>query len=283
MLSIGGWTGSANLSKGVDTAAKRHEFARSSTALMGKLGFDGLDIDWELDVRGNDLSELLHDCRSALNEYGHKNNQSYRFLLSIASSAAPIDYNSIPLKRISDCVDHINLMGYDYATSESSLSAHHANLYPSLKNPLTTPFSTHRAVKDYLKAEVHPSKLVLGIPLYGRGFDSTDGLGKPFEKQMAGDYDEEGIWDYKSLPLAATDVEVDKQLAAAYSYNPDSRSLVSFDTEETVAIKAHYVKDMKLGGTMFWQCSADKVGQNSLIVKAESVLQLKKSSGVLFI
>ena len=51
-----------------------------------------------------------------------------------------------------------------------------ANLYGGAR----TGISTDQAIKGYIAHGATPSKIVMGIPLYGRAFENTNGIGQAY-------------------------------------------------------------------------------------------------------
>lgn len=138
-------------------------------------------------------------------------------------------------------------MAYDYSGSWDTVCGHQANLYPSLSNPGSTPFNTEQAVQYYLSQGVEAKELVLGMPLYGRAFTNTDGLGKTFNGVGGGSW-EAGVWDYKVLP---TNASWDDEAKGSYSYDAATRTLISYDTVQAAEMKVEYIKGKGLGGAMW--------------------------------
>ncbi|KAK1992636.1 family 18 glycosyl hydrolase [Colletotrichum falcatum] len=274
LLSIGGWTWSANFPAAASTPEGRALFASSSVGLMKDWGFDGIDVDWEYPANAGEAADmvlLLQAVRGELDAYAATHTPGYHYLLTIASPAGPSRYGVMDLAALSGVVDAFNLMAYDYAGSWDAASGHQANLYPNPANPASTPFSTDAAVGDYLAAGVPPSKIVLGMPIYGRSFQQTDGIGRPFSGVGSGSW-ESGVWDYKALPRAGAAELYDAAAAASYSYDAASRELVSYDTPAVVREKVAYLRGRGLGGSMFWEASADRTDGGSLLAASFDAL-----------
>ncbi|KAL8382438.1 hypothetical protein RB595_006292 [Gaeumannomyces hyphopodioides] len=286
LLSIGGWSWSHNFASAAGSVENRSRFAKTAVELLANWGLDGIDIDWEYpttEAESESMLRLLIQLREALDGYAADHAPGYRFLLTMATGAGPEHYNimSMHLGRMGVYVDAMNLMAYDFTGSWDAKSGHQANLRASKTNPSSTPFSAERAVADYLALGVAPDRIVLGMPLYGRSFENTDGPGQSFAGTGPGSW-EQGIWDYKVLPRPGAVETVDAETGAAYSYDATTREMVSYDTVETVAQKTAYIKDLALGGAMFWEISGDRAGELSLVAaSAESLGNLDRSENQL--
>ncbi|KAI1456981.1 glycoside hydrolase family 18 protein [Annulohypoxylon moriforme] len=269
-LSIGGWTYSTNFAAAASTDATRKTFASTAIALMKDWGFDGLDIDWEYpadDTQATNFVLLLKEIRSELDAYSAQYANNYHFLLTAAVPAGPTNYNKLHLSDMAAVLDTFNLMAYDYAGSWDTTSGHQANLYPNSNAPLTTPFSTDAAIAAYIAGGVPANKIVLGLPLYGRSFEATTGIGQPYSGIGTGSW-EAGVWDYKVLPRSGATETYDSVAGATYSYDSSSQELISYDNVDMVNKKIQYLQSKGLGGTMFWEASGDRTDSGSLIATA---------------
>jgi chitinase len=155
-------------------------------------------------------------------------------------------------------------MAYDYAGSWDSTSGHQANIYSNENNPTSTKFNTEAAVRDYLVRGIPAHKISLGLPLYGRSFEATDGLGKPYNGIGQGSI-QSGVWLFKDLPRSGAQEQYDDVAKASFSYDPSSKELISYDTISSAIQKSQYLVKKGLGGAVFWEASGDKTGANSLV------------------
>ncbi|KAH6608791.1 glycosylhydrolase family 18-2 [Trichoderma cornu-damae] len=269
LLSIGGWTASqeGKFSPALGSAAGRRRFAQTAVKLLADWGFDGLDIDYEYPANQQDAENLvllLGECREELDKYARRNGQQYHYLLTVATPAGPQHYNVLDMAGMDAYVDAWHLMAYDYSGSWDDTSGDQANVYPNKELPSSTKFNTNKAIDDYIAHGIDSRKIVLGLPLYGRSFLNTDGLGQPYSGLGQGST-EQGVWLYRDLPRPGSTVHTDRKTISSYSYDPLTRELVSYDNAETARLKAEYLMTRNLGGAVFWEASGDCAGEKSLI------------------
>lgn len=139
-----------------------------------------------------------------------------------------------------------------------------ANVYQKTAYPNSTPYNTDQAITYYTGNGAPASKINLGIPLYGRAFQNTDGPGTAYSGVGPGSW-QDGVWDYKALPRPGGTLYHEDSSVSAWSYDHAQRYMVSYDTPAIVQAKADYIKSKGLGGGMFWESSADKSGSESLV------------------
>ncbi|KAK6518815.1 Endochitinase 1 [Arthrobotrys conoides] len=253
LISIGGWTYSPKFHPVVIDPAKRAKFVESSVQLLEDYGLDGLDVDYEYpsdDAQARGYVELLRELRQALDAHAAKKHANYRFLLTIAAPCGPQNYQKLHVKAMDDQLDFWNLMAYDFSGSWDPVANHQANIYGS-------PVSGAEAVYWYINQGVARNKIILGIPLYGRSFMNTQGPGTAFSGVGQGSW-EQGVYDFRALPLPGSNVSYDSQALASWSYNPDTKEMISFDNEEVAKQKGAWINQEGLGGSMFWELSGDK-------------------------
>ncbi|CAL1711226.1 unnamed protein product [Somion occarium] len=263
-LSVGGWTysqsGHFNF---VTDAGKRTTFVNSAVQLIKDYGFDGLDLDFEYPsnaAQGQGFADLLTSLRTAFDNLAKSNGDTTPYLLTAAVSAGAENYANLVIPQMDKALDYWNLMAYDYAGSWLTFADNQANLFGGSR----TGVSTDQAIKFYLARGATASKITMGIPLYGRAFEATAGLGQPYNGIGPGTI-EAGVYSYTALPLAGAQVFENMTDVTSYSYDSAKKELVSYDTPHIATTKAQYVATNNLAGSMFWDLSTDKKGSDSLV------------------
>ncbi|KAI0777587.1 glycosyl hydrolases family 18-domain-containing protein [Trametes elegans] len=264
LLSVGGWTysqsGHFNF---VTDANKRTAFVNSAISMIENYGFDGIDIDFEYPTStalASGFASLLTSLRIAFDDLQLKKGDSTPYELTAAVPAGSDNYEWLKVSVMDDALTYWNLMAYDYAGSWLSWADNQANLYYGER----TNVSTDKAVKWYLANGATAGKINVGIPLYGRAFENTNGIGGSYSGIGPGTI-EAGVYSYKALPLSGAQVYENLTDVTSYSYDSSKRELVTYDTPHIASIKAQYVRDKGLAGSMFWELSTDKKGSDSLV------------------
>ncbi|KAG6837720.1 hypothetical protein H0H93_003522 [Arthromyces matolae] len=256
LLSIGGWTYSPSFHPVVVDSTRRANFVKSAVAILEDYGLDGLDVDYEYpsnDEQARGYVALLHELRVALDKHAHEKGADYRFLLTIAAPCGPEHYKKLHIAEMNKSLDFWNMMAYDFSGSWDKVANHQANVFGS-------PINAADAIHHYIAQGVARSKIVMGIPLYGRSFMSTQGPGSPFSGVGGGTW-EAGVYDYRALPLPGSHVMRDEKALASWTYNYETKEMVSFDSEEVGKWKGEWIKAEGLAGSMFWELSGDKGGK----------------------
>ncbi|KAH9908933.1 glycoside hydrolase superfamily [Xylariomycetidae sp. FL2044] len=268
LLSIGGWAYSPKFAAVAATEAGRQTFARSAVKLVTDWGFDGIDVDWEYpatDADRDNFVKLLEACRRAFDAYAFRNHLFYRFAITVASPASATNAQKMDLRALDRYVDSWHLMAYDYSGSWDPTSGHQANVFASRANAPSTKLSTDDAVSYYEGFGVDARKILMGLPLYGRAFEGTSGLGQNYSGVGAGGGEEPGVYFYRDLPRANATERWDEVAKATWSYDPARRELVSYDNVRSATYKAGYIAARRLGGAFFWEARGDKTGEQSLV------------------
>ena len=207
-VCVGGWRKSAGFSKMTAEPATRIAFVRNLTIFLKTHGLDGADVDWEHPKSKSEIEnfqKLLIELKRAFRLHG------FQLTVAVSGWGTYLKPETIPF------VDRIHVMAYDQGTPHSPFAG------------------ATRDMMHWEKQGVPKSKLILGIPFYGRN-----------AKNQAITY-EEILRRFKPSP--------DSDLAGGYHFNGPA----------TIRKKTAYAIREGYGGVMIWELGQDAKGKNSLL------------------
>ncbi|KAF5270888.1 hypothetical protein FQR65_LT05405 [Abscondita terminalis] len=277
LIAVGGWSeGSVKFSVIAGNPQYRQNFITSAIAFINTYQFNGIDIDWEHPAQGGGVPAdkvnfpiLISELRQAIGS---------NYLLTIAVAATPYMVDiSYDVPQLSAKVDFINLMTYDLHGVWDQATGANSPLY-SL-NP-TDPISVSSCVSYWLSKGAPASKIIVGIPIYGRTFTlqntNSNNMGAPITGPgNPGPYTQEAgtmIYNeiYELLQTNQWTRKWDNVQKVPYLYK--GNQWISYDDERSVALKAAYITCNDLGGAMVWSIDMDPIyvtvnGKNPIINK----------------
>lgn len=231
-VSIGGW-GSGGFSEMAASDKKRAMFAADCRRIVDEFKLDGIDIDWEYPTSSmanisaspqdtDNYTLLMRDIRKAIGKDK---------LLTLASAASAQHIN---FRDILPYIDFVNVMSYDMGGAPK----HHSALYPSEHSGDNT---TDGAIKAHIEAGLPLSRIVMGMPFYGRG-------GKDYPN----------FQDFKDVENNDKYITCwDSTAQVPYLTDKQGNFVFGYENAHSLSIKCQYILDKDLLGGMYWDYSGD--------------------------
>lgn len=245
IAAIGGW-GADGFSDAALTPASRYNFARQVNSLINQYKLDGVDIDWEypgskaagIKARPEDKENftlLLTAIRDVIGD------NKWLSVASVGDNA--ILNRGIEVDKIAPLINYFNLMSYDFTAGETGEMGqrHQSNLYES---SLSLPgYSVDKWIKNLENAGMPKSKILLGLPFYGRlGAKIT----RSFDDLRENYINKNGfIYNF------------DNQAQVPY-LTKDGLFAMAYDNELSIYLKGQYVLKNCLGGLFAWTSTYDQ-------------------------
>jgi chitinase len=269
LISIGGWAWSENFSDAVLTESSRKKFAKSGVDIIRQFKLDGVDIDWEYPgMRGEEgnvyrpedkqnFTLMFKAFREELNKLEKETKRKYLLTAAVGASKSFIEHTD--MAGVAPFMDYVLIMTYDYGGRNGTVG-HHTNLYASEADPDMS--SADRSIRNFVAAGLPAHKIGLGIAFYGKGWEAesttNNGLGQKRMKQVQGG----GFTKIKDTLIDRNGYAkyYDKEAKAPYLFNSETKILITYDDEQSVADKCNYVKENKLAGVFFWEYFSDPKG-----------------------
>ncbi|XP_008443884.2 class V chitinase CHIT5b-like [Cucumis melo] len=264
LFSIGGGGSDSDLFARIASNAKsRQIFIDSSINTARKFGFDGLDIDWEFPKDTTEMeyfADLITQWRKTIDREAKLTSRQPLLLSAAVYYASEFrtygEPRSFPAAAISKSLDWINVMCFDYHGSwDTTATGAHAALFDPHTN-----LSSHYGLRSWISAGVPRSKMVMGIPLYGKSWTLKDpyvhGVGAPAVGVGPGD---QGILTYVQVKefneKTKATIVYDIRTVSAYSYI--NTSWVGYDDVKSTTTKVEFAQANDLRGYFFWALSYD--------------------------
>ncbi|XP_073992417.1 chitinase-3-like protein 1 isoform X2 [Rhodnius prolixus] len=271
LISVEDFSSDGEFAKMVSSDELRTKFATNTLIFLNSTGFDGVDLDWEFPSWPNADLIQVRNYTLLLKKFRHLINNSYMssnkdFVLSVAVAAPElIMRQSYEIQQMSEQVEFVNLMSYDYHLYSQylPLTGPNAPLYQrNAEEGYMETLNTNWSATHWVEWGMPWTKINVGIPTFGHSFrlinEDNNGWNAPASgigKEGKGD----GFVSYpeacKFIQNPSTTHVFDEEYEVPYAYN--GKEWISYDSPVSVELKARYVKNNKFGGAMIYSLNCD--------------------------
>lgn len=260
ILSLGGGgSGSDHFAAIMADRVKADRWIGESVALTEAGGYDGIDCDWEFPsnpVDAANLVKLVAAYRKRLP----------KTLLSMAVNASDWHGRWFDHAALLPLFDFLNVMTYDFHGPWGDHAGHNAPLHPTPGDPDGATMNSAAGMAYWHERKGFPrDKLLLGIPCYGRSFLVSrwhDPTPKPSPRTYL------GFNAVRKLLAEGWRREWDAAAGVPYLVKDGETELISYEDEESAALKGKWARDHGYRGIMFWEVTQDAEAGSHRIVAA---------------
>jgi chitinase len=268
LASVGGWNGELG-DQGFEPWLKmtrdpkaRARFFDNLEKIITSHGYDGVDIDWEPTVCNSSWQCKEEEAKAQQKTFAEffvaLRARFPKWILTAAIQPSQNTIAHVSWKEVSESLDYINMMTYDFGGSWSKKAAHNASLYAPTDVPDKDTENADGTIKALIeKYKVPPGKILLGVPFYGHQF-SSDKMGAPVPPNAM--HVGEQI-DYSAAAQLAASGEYKKMWDAgghiSWLERASGGHTVSYDDERAITEKCNYAKEKGLAGVFTWALGTD--------------------------
>jgi chitinase len=280
LISLGGWGWDKQFASIVSKPECEERYAKAVMEIVDESNYDGIDFDWEYPDTKEEVpgfERLTRRFRKELDELGKKKGRT--MVVTMAASANPGTLKWLDKAFLLETMDWINVMTYDYTGEWTDYAGHHSPLHSSSKQSGGSGRSTESSMRYLLEERGIPaSRLAVGIPLYGRGFNVAEPYastkGAPKTRVPGGNYSN----IHKLQGQEGWTRKWDDESKNPWLISTKGPMVIGYDDAESVAIKTEWAMKQGFRGVFFWQIHGDRLTDGTHPLQEAAYKEWKKAA-----